>query len=137
MQNNTYKTSKTRHYHYVLFASIFLITFWIQNHLFINWDVTWHIEAAKRMLHGDTYTKNIFDDNPPMVFWFYMPAVLIHKHLGISLIQCHILSVELTVLFSFFLCDICAKQGDLYKKASEIILFRYTLLYALLFIPAV
>src|SRR3989338_1568916 len=110
MQNNTYKTSKTRHYHYVLFASIFLITFWIQNHLFINWDVTWHIEAAKRMLHGDTYTKNIFDDNPPMVFWFYMPAVLLHHLTSFSFTTLTWFNVTIVIAISFALSNICFNQ---------------------------
>src|SRR3990167_11556212 len=69
---------------YFFIVMIFCVSAWLQTHVFFNWDASWHIEGAKRMIEGGTYSKNVFDDNLPMVFWFYMPAVILSPILKIS-----------------------------------------------------
>ena len=136
MRRDKYKILNFRHYDYLIVTILFLISFWIEKHLFINWDVGWHIEGAKRMLHGDTYTKNIFDDNPPMVFWFYMPSIFLHELTGISLNTLYIFNIQSIVLISFIFCNSCLKNIYSQSTFPEIELARYTLLFAFLFIPA-
>lgn len=48
-------------------------------HNSLNWDLSWHIEAAKRMFAGGSYLTNLCDDNSPPVFMFYIPLILIRK----------------------------------------------------------
>ncbi len=54
--------------------------FALQQYLYV--EVSWHIEAARRMLDGGNYVTNIFDDNPPMVYLIYAPLVLLSQLIG-------------------------------------------------------
>jgi hypothetical protein len=60
-------------------ATIF-ITAWImsQGTLF-SWDVSWLMEASRRLLAGGTYAKDFFENNPPLILYLYIPGVLIVK----------------------------------------------------------
>ncbi len=70
----------------VLLGLVFLSAGWIQSSLFLNTDVSWLLEASKRMLLGGNYTNDFFENNPPWILYFYSPAVMCANLLSISLI---------------------------------------------------
>ena len=98
--------------------------------MLLNWDVSWHIEGAKHMLGGGSYSTNIFDDNPPMVFWFFIPIVLIHQYTQISLATLCVLEVELLIFVSFYLTNIYLKE---IVTDYKIRIIQYSLIILLLF----
>jgi hypothetical protein len=57
----------------------------IHSEFLINWDVSWDMRIANRMLAGGTYVKDFFDTNPPLILFLYMPAVLLSKILPITI----------------------------------------------------
>jgi len=58
---------------------------WIlQSHYLCNSDVSWFVEASQRMLNGGTYSKDFFENNPPWILYFNIPAVLLGKIFGIN-----------------------------------------------------
>lgn len=65
----------------VFFVSLLLYAFCyvLLTQSFMFWEVSWHIEGAKRMLLGGTYLTNLVDDNSPPVFMFYIPYALLSK----------------------------------------------------------
>jgi len=62
---------------------ILAISYVITYHIFMYWDVSWHIQAANRMLHGGSYIRNLVDDNPPMTFAFFLPLALWQQISGV------------------------------------------------------
>ena len=71
---------------FFLLGLVFLSAGWIQSSLFLNTDVSWLLEASKRMLLGGNYTNDFFENNPPWILYFYSPAVMCANLLSISLI---------------------------------------------------
>ncbi len=57
---------------------LLILSYCIQINSFLNMDVAWHVEGARRLLAGGHYLTNIFDDNSPVVFIFYIPVVWLH-----------------------------------------------------------
>ena len=121
---------------FFLIIFIFLFSLWFQFHSFLNWDAGWHIVGAERMLKGGaSYSTNLFDDNLPMVFWFFIPLVSLHTLTGISIITLTIIAVHLLVLLSFLLCNVYLKVIYTNKNTWEMRVIRYAFLITLLFFP--
>lgn len=56
---------------------IFLCAWILQQQILLNWDASWLIHAARRLLVGGTYKNNFFETNPPLILYLSMPAILI------------------------------------------------------------
>lgn len=120
---------------YFFILIILCLSACLQTHVFFNWDASWHIEGAKRMLNGGTYSKNIFDDNLPMVFWFYMPAVVLSGPLNISVITLSLISIYVTVSISFILSNYFLQKIYYDAPRWKVQIMRYGILILLLFFP--
>ena len=70
----------------LLFVSLllYIICYLLLTNAFLFWEVSWHIEGAKRMLNGGSYLTNLFDDNSPAVFAFYIPFAWLSKVISIA-----------------------------------------------------
>ena len=132
MLNGNKKTA-FQYYDYFCLAGLFLLSFWVSQHMFISWDVSWHMEAARQILYGTQHGKDIFDDNPPMVFWFFIPIVWFHQVSGISLITLCMISAHCLVAVSFVLCDIYLKEIYIDSPSWKMRVIRYAILIFLLF----
>lgn len=122
---------------YGVIAILFCVSFWLQQHLFFNWDAGWHIIGAERLLHGGNYPDAIFDDNLPMVFWFFIPSVLLHAATGINVLTLNLIIIHSIILLSFLLC--CISLQAIYAHASrwQMIIMRYALLIVFLFFSTI
>lgn len=120
---------------YGVLLAIFCFSLWLENHLFLNWDLGWHLEGAKRLLAGGAYSQNVFDDNLPMVFWFLMPVVWLHQVTHLSVVALTIFYLHLTVLLSFLLSHIFLKEIYTHSKNWEIRTIQYIWVILLLFFP--
>lgn len=130
------KNSLLKPHDYFIIFCLFFLAFFIQKYSFFNWDASWHLLAAKRILAGGaSYTTNLYDDNLPMVFWFFIPAVFIQKYTNINLLLLCNLSVDLVIFISFLLCSFFLNQIYLKKQLLEKKLVLYLLLAILLIGP--
>ncbi|MHB1948685.1 MAG: hypothetical protein ACYCQI_11300 [Gammaproteobacteria bacterium] len=109
---------------YAFISLVFLtISFaWIiQSTLLLNVDVSWLLEASKRMLAGGSYTKDYFENNPPWILYFYAFPVMVAKIFSISIIvslrvYVFLLAILSTLLSYYFLRQIVAQQDILLAK---------------------
>lgn len=67
-------------------ASIYVAAWIIQDHLFINWDVSYLLHAARLLLAGGRYTDDFFMPNPPLILYLYLPPLIVSKYFHIKLI---------------------------------------------------
>jgi hypothetical protein len=99
---------------YVIFISaiigVFLSAACLQNNIFINHDVSWLMEAARRMLQGGTYSADFFENNPPMILYLSLPAVLLTKLFSLNSVVAMRLYVYFIAAVSLWVCY------DLLKK---------------------
>lgn len=117
------------------FAAILLFIFsfawYLQSQILINVDVSWLLEATKRMLAGGTYTKDYFENNPPWILYFYIPPVIFEKVFSSIVLAMRsyvfLLSFVSLSLSYYFFKQIFAKQ--------DIVLARLlTVIFAILFL---
>lgn len=121
-----------KYYDWLTVAALFSLSLLLETHLFFNWDASWHLLAAKRILAGNaSYANNLVDDNLPMVFWFFVPAVLLHQWTGINVLLLARITVYLTIFISFILSN--RFLSTLYKTRLSQMIIRYALLTILLF----
>ena len=105
LEKNMATKANLKPYDYFFIFLLFIFALFIQHTCFFNWDASWHLLGAKRILAGNaSYTKNLFDDNLPMVFWFFIPAVLINQYTDINLLFLCNFSVDIVIFISFSLC---------------------------------
>ncbi len=120
---------------YWLFVVIIFLGAWLlQATLLTNVDVSWLLEASRRMLNGGTYTNDLFENNPPWILYFYSPPVLFTKLFSVSIIY----SIR---IYIFFLAAIALSiiypllqkiflQQDL--SIARLLLITLTLLFVIL-----
>lgn len=67
---------------------IFIASLVVTSLSYMNWDASWLIRCAERMLDGGHYYTDFFETNPPLIIWFSMPIVLISKstHIAIPIV---------------------------------------------------
>ena len=71
-------------YFYLWLIVIAIIALYIQNSLFLNYDVSGGMYVANQILSGGNYNKDFFDPNPPLIFYLYMPPTIISKLFSID-----------------------------------------------------
>jgi len=120
---------------FIFITALFLFSFWIQSNIFMNWDVGWHLLGAERMLHGAGYLNGVFDDNPPMVFWLFMPIIWVSRYFSISMVTTQIIFVQFITLLGFALSYIFLNQLYVEENRWKLYTMRYAVFALLLFFP--
>ena len=89
-----------------LAAAIFItLGLWIQQHLFLSWDVLWLMQCAEKWLHGGTYFHDFFETNPPLIIYLStIPLGLAHFFHGDWVVSMR-LFITIIGLGSLFLCQ--------------------------------
>ncbi len=111
-----------------------VLAFIIYNNIFVNADVAWHIEGARRVLAGADYLTNLFDNNSAYVFIFYIPVVWLCK---LTLITGHYLLnayLLLWILVVLYLCHYLLTKIYLQNKLTKRALY-FTAVFILCFLP--
>lgn len=114
---------------------LIFLTYIIQTKLSLSADVGYLLHATNQMLAGGKYISDIFETNPPMIFYVYSPACLLAKWTTIDIISALrfyvLFLIALSMVANFFLLKKIIDQKD------KIILFfmYYSLLLILLFLP--
>ena len=57
----------------------------IQLQYYVNGNITWLLIAAERFLEGQNIVEHIYESNPPLSIFIYIPHVLFSKLSGVSL----------------------------------------------------
>lgn len=115
--------------------SLFAV-YWLHVNSFIDVDVAWHVEGAKRLLAGGNYLLNIFDDNSPFVFAFYFPVVWFYQLTHISYVQLIIIYVLLVNTVFLFVTRHIINQAFSKDKIFYARIMYYIFLFILFFLPA-
>ncbi len=71
----------------------------IQSHLYLHKDIAIITHTARQMLDGQTYGHDIFEPNPPLIFYLHFLPILIANKTGFNLVS--LLRLEfITMIFS-------------------------------------
>ncbi|MHB1946581.1 MAG: hypothetical protein ACYCQI_00520 [Gammaproteobacteria bacterium] len=91
----------------------------IQSKFLCNPDVSWFVEASQRMLAGGTYTKDFFENNPPWILYFNIPAVLLVKIFGINQINAIKIYIYSLILISLSIANFLLQR--IFTKEDRIL----------------
>jgi hypothetical protein len=83
---------------------LFLCAYLFQSYFLLNWDISWLLIAAQRLMRGGSYSKDFFEINPPLILYLYIPPLIISKFLSINLIWGFRIYIFLLSALSFWLC---------------------------------
>jgi hypothetical protein len=122
----------------IFYFSIILLTvvaYFIQTNTFFSPDVGYLLHAANQILAGGKYGSDIFETNPPMILYLYLPACLLAKWMAISIITAVRLYVISLALVSLSLCCFLLKKIILPKDKIIFYFLFYTLLFGMLLFP--
>ncbi len=89
---------------FVILLGIYFAAWIIQSTILLNHDVSWLMQASKRMFEGGSYTQDFFELNPPMILYIYFPVVYLVKTLSISTIIAIRIWIILLASCSLFMC---------------------------------
>lgn len=130
------KKNKNLLYDSIITFLCLIVAYQVQHSAFINWDVAWHVEGARRLLAGGHYLLNTFDNNSPLVFAYFFPLIWLTKVLTLPLANLALAYITLTALIPLSLCYYVLNQCFNDKDIVTRRLLYFTLVYCLLFLPA-
>lgn len=67
----------SRRYFVFAMSALYVFALWMHATLYINSDVSWLLNSTQRLLGGGTYAQDFFEINAPMIFYLYIPPVMI------------------------------------------------------------
>ena len=71
----------------VIIVMVFTLAVYLQIQvlqLSLNWDSLWLLHCASAILQGKQYYYNFMETNPPLIMFFYMPALGVGALLGVT-----------------------------------------------------
>ncbi len=120
----------SKQYKWVFVCSVVIVCIlaWIlQSNFLLNGDVSFDLLATKRVLTGGTYTHDFFDLNPPLIFFIYIPAIILIKVFSMSTAHALNLYVLSLALLSLYVCYLLIRH--IFLNCNQ--LFVYALCVAL------
>lgn len=122
-------------YFLLAIVGIYLLSWAMQSTLLLNWDVSWNLHAAQRLLAGGSYQHDFSDINPPMIFYLNIPPVLLARFLAIDTILAMRIYVFLLATLSLVLC--CGLIYEIFSAQSRAVAqqFFLALILAFLMLP--
>lgn len=122
-------------YWWILLFALCLLAYLIQINIGLHKDVAIISHTAALMLQGQTYAHDIFEPNPPLIFYLHFLPVIIAKITGINIIYV----LRLYILALIVLSVTCSRAlfAILFKSNTMLIDFMtFGLACILLFLPA-
>src|SRR5207302_1351476 len=95
---------------YISATLIVLLAYFMQTRTYFSPDVGYLLHAANQVLAGGKYGPDIFEPNPPMILYLYIPVCLFAKWTAISLMTAMRLYIILLALVSLSLCFFFLKK---------------------------
>lgn len=122
---------------YVSTIVIVLLAYFFQTMTYFSPDVGYLMHATQQVLAGEKYGPDIFEPNPPMILYLYVPVCLFAKWTTLSLMTTMRLYIILLAIVSLSLCFFFLKK--LIRQQDKVLLYFlfYTLAFGMLFLPYV
>jgi hypothetical protein len=119
----------------ITLAIICLLGAYIQQQLFISWDVSALLHATEKLLEGGNYIDDFFIPNPPMILYLYVPPVVVAKLLHVSITVVFPVYIFLLAVCSFVVCYKLINQIFLKQDWPQRYIFAALLASIFLIIP--
>lgn len=119
---------------FILLLSIYLLAWFVQDRLFLSWDVSSLLNMTKQFLNGGNYISDFFTPNSPMIFYLYSPVIFINKYLDIDTVIAFRSYIFILASCSFFMCY-CLMRDIVKNDRFTVYAFLLLLLTLFLIFP--
>lgn len=120
---------------FFLFLISFYVAAWImQSHILLRSDVSALIHETVKLLVGGKYGKDFFEPNPPMIFYLYIPPVLLMKYFSMNAVVALRLYIFLLASLSLLLSYQLLKRifSPTESTVMALLLLALTVIYLVL-----
>ncbi len=111
--------------------------YWLQKQVLFSPDVSYLIHAANQLLQGGHYATDIFETNPPMILYLYMPIIGLTKLIPLSINTATYVYMFLLTLISAMVCLYLLKRLMKESQDYRLSLFFCGLLCVFIIFPVV
>lgn len=115
-----------------LLIFIYVAAFWMQSHILLRSDVSALLHETIKLLAGGRYGKDFFEPNPPMIFYLYIPPVLLFKYGMMNLVLALQVYVFLLATLSLYLCYRLVK--NIFLPENSLIMAFWLLMLAVVYL---
>ncbi len=93
-----------------LLCATYLFTWFVLSHFLFNSDVSWLLEASRRLLAGGTYSHDFFEVNPPLILYLLSPVALAIKLFALPTYTALYLYIYSLTTLSLLFCSSITRQ---------------------------
>ena len=111
-----------------------VISLCMTTQIYLNWDVSWLLEATRRLLSGGSYSQNFMENNPPLILFLYAIPVIVTSCIG-NLVSNFLIFIYAISLLSLSLSYFLLKR-IMTNDASSRNLFFLGLVFCELILPS-
>jgi len=112
--------------------AVYILAWQLQSQLVLNYDVSWLMHAARRLLAGGTYSQDFFETNPPLILYLYLPPVILSKVLAADPILIFHEYIFLLASLSLVLSSILLRK--IFTQNSALLANAFLLMLALVYL---
>jgi len=117
---------------WIVVAAILLAALVIQIPLVLNADLGWLLTANEKILDGRKLGVDLFESNPPLSVYMYMPAVMLARMTGVAAEFIVIVLVIIEIAGALLMMDRAAAAAKLGAWERSISTWSFALLLAIL-----
>ena len=83
---------------------LFVFSIFIQIHMYQDWDMLFLLEGGKRLLAGGSYTHDLFENNPPLIYFFSMAINWLANTFSVNSVLVFKLVIYTFIVYSLTTC---------------------------------
>src|SRR5262245_31726227 len=117
---------------WTIVAAILAAALLIQIPLVLNADLGWLLTANEKILDGRSLGVDLFESNPPLSVYMYMPAVMLARMTGVAPEYIVIILVMVEIVGALVVIDRAAAAARLEARERNVSAWLFALLLAIL-----
>jgi hypothetical protein len=117
---------------WIIVATILVTALLIQMPIVLNADLGWLLTANDKILDGEKLGVDVFESNPPLSVYMYMPAVVLARIMGAAPEFIVIVLLIIEIVGALFMIDCAAKAAKFGVRERNVLAWSFALLLAIL-----
>ncbi|WP_245331940.1 hypothetical protein [Bradyrhizobium sp. NAS80.1] len=117
---------------WIVVAAILVTALLIQVPIILNADLGWLLTVNEKILDGRKLGVDLFESNPPLSVYMYMPAAMLARKTGVAPELIVILLVIIEIVGALFIIDRAAAAANLGSRERNVSTWSLALLLAIL-----
>ncbi|NEV01621.1 hypothetical protein [Bradyrhizobium uaiense] len=117
---------------WIVVAAILLSASLIQIPVVLNADLGWLLTANEKILAGQTLGVDLFESNPPLSVYMYMPAAMLARMTGVAPEFVVIVLVIIEIAGALLMIDCAARHAGYETRERDVLAWCFALLFAIL-----